>query len=81
MFLEILTPEKKVFAGETKLFKVPGTNGSFEVMDKHAPIISTLDEGQLKIITKDDQTKVFFVKGGVLEVKNNHAILLVEELT
>jgi F-type H+-transporting ATPase subunit epsilon len=81
MLIEILTPEKKIFTGDAKLVKVPGTNGSFEVMDKHAPIISTLAEGQLKIITQDDQIKNFLVKGGVLEVKNNHVIILVDELT
>lgn len=80
MVIEILTPEKKIFSGDAKLVKVPGENGSFEVMDKHAPIISTLAEGPLKIITQDDQTRNFQVKGGVLEVKNNHVIILVEEL-
>lgn len=80
MFLEILTPEKKVFSGDIKLVKVPGSSGSFEIMHKHAPLISTIDSGSLKVITQDDVVKIFDVRGGVVEVKNNHVIVLVEEL-
>jgi len=81
MYLEILTPGKKVFAGEIDLIKVPGSNGSFEVMNNHAPIISTLDEGNIKVITTDNQTQNYGVKGGVIQVLNNQIIVLVESLT
>jgi F-type H+-transporting ATPase subunit epsilon len=80
MFLEILTPEKKLFSGETKLIKVPGSEGSFELMNKHAPIISSLSEGSIKIITPEDQSQNFNVSGGVLEMKDNKVIILVEKL-
>lgn len=80
MFLEILTPEKKLFTGETKLIKVPGSDGSFEVMDKHAPIISTLTEGPVKVISKDDNTQLFNVSGGVMEMRDNRVIILIEKL-
>ncbi len=80
MFLEILTPEKKLFSGETKLIKVPGSEGSFELMNKHAPIISSLAEGPIKIVTPDDQSQHFNVSGGVLEMKDNKVIILVEKL-
>ncbi|NJO69714.1 MAG: ATP synthase F1 subunit epsilon [Bacteroidetes bacterium] len=80
MFLEILTPEKKLFAGNTKLVSIPGTEGSFELLDKHAPIISTLAEGAIKIITPEDQSQFFKIKGGVVEMKENRVIILVEEL-
>lgn len=80
MFLEILTPEKKLFAGEAKLIKVPGSEGSFELMNKHAPIISSLAEGSVKIVTNDDQSQYFNVSGGVLEMKDNKVIILVEKL-
>jgi F-type H+-transporting ATPase subunit epsilon len=80
MFLEILTPEKKLFTGETKLIRVPGTDGSFELMDKHAPIISTLSEGPVKVITKEDSTQLFNVSGGVVEMKDNRVIILIEKL-
>lgn len=80
MFLEILTPEKKLFSGETKLIKVPGSEGSFELMNKHAPIISSLSEGSIKIITPEDSSRFFNVSGGVLEMKDNKVIILVEKL-
>ena len=80
MFLEILTPEKKLFTGEPKLIRVPGSDGSFEVMDKHAPIISTLSQGPVKVITKEDSTQLFNVSGGVMEMKDNRVIILVEKL-
>lgn len=79
MFLEILTPEKRLYSGESKLVKVPGTDGSFELMDKHAPIISTLSEGFIKVITPDDAPRIFNVSGGVLEMKDNRVIILVEK--
>lgn len=80
MFLEILTPEKKLYTGDIKLVKVPGTEGSFELMDKHAPIISTLTKGAINVVTKEDSLQIFNVSGGVLEMKDNRVIILVEKL-
>jgi F-type H+-transporting ATPase subunit epsilon len=78
MFLEIVTPEKKVFSGEIKLIQVPGSKGQFEVLRNHAPIISTLSEGQLKIISPEGEKTFFDIQGGVIEVKNNEIIVLAE---
>ena len=80
MYLEILTPGKKVFTGDIKLIKVPGSDGSFEVMEKHAPIISTLQPGKLKFITTNGQKQVYDIQGGVVQVLKNHVIVLVESL-
>jgi F-type H+-transporting ATPase subunit epsilon len=78
MHLEIVTPEKKIFTGDIKLIQVPGSDGSFEVMQNHAPIISTLKEGELKIILPDGDKTLFDILGGVIEVKNNKIIVLAE---
>jgi F-type H+-transporting ATPase subunit epsilon len=78
MYLEILTPQKKIFGGEVKLLKVPGSKGSFEILNNHAPIISTLDKGQLKLITPDDKAENFTIDSGVVQVANNKIIVLVE---
>ena len=78
MYLEIITPEKKLFAGEIKLVKVPGTKGSFEILKNHAPIISTLDSGQVKIVDNEDKTTIFEIEGGVVEAKANNIIILAE---
>lgn len=78
MKLEIITPDSTIYTGRIRSIKVPGTKGSFQILRDHAPIISTLGSGEVKII--DDQGKeVFFnVDGGVIEVKMNKIILLAE---
>ena len=53
MNLELISPNKTLYSGEVYLIKVPGTKGSFEVLNNHEPIISTLDEGKIKVITKE----------------------------
>ena len=80
MLLEIITPDKKIFSGEVKLVQVPGLDGSFEIMHKHAPIISIIGQGKVKVITEAGENKFFEVKGGVVEVKDNKIILLAERL-
>ena len=52
LLLEIITPETKVFEGEVKSVLLPGTNGKFEILNNHAPIISTLTAGQVRVINK-----------------------------
>ncbi len=78
MYLEIITPEKKLFAGEIKLLKVPGSKGSFEILKNHAPIISTLEKGSVKIISPEGVETFFNIGGGVIEAKENKIILLAE---
>ena len=80
MQLEILTPAKNVFSGEVKLVKVPGSNGSFEIMKNHAAIISSLNDGELKVITASDEALRYHISGGVVEVNNNHVIVLAESI-
>ncbi|RKD91883.1 ATP synthase F1 subunit epsilon [Mangrovibacterium diazotrophicum] len=78
MFLEIITPEKKIFSGEVKLVKAPGAKGSFEILTRHAPIISILEKGQIKIIDTSGQTTFVEVGGGVLESKDDKIVVLAE---
>lgn len=78
MFLEIITPEKKIFSGDVKLVKAPGTKGSFEILTKHAPIISVLEKGQIKIIDASGQTTFIEIGGGVLESQDDKIIVLAE---
>ena len=59
MILEIITPEKQVFSGEVTSVQFPGINGGFEILNNHAPIISTLGKGEIRIITTDKNTKKF----------------------
>ena len=77
--LEIITSEKMLFAGEIKIVKLPGVSGSFEIMENHAPIISTLTQGKIKVKETNDVVSYFEVKGGLVEMSNNEVKVLVEE--
>lgn len=79
MTLEILTPEKKLFNGEVYGVQMPGISGSFEVLENHAPLVSALKPGRLKVI-KDKQNHLanFNIQGGFVEVLANKITVLVE---
>ena len=79
MNLEILTPEKKLFSGDVYGVQMPGISGSFEVLDKHAPLVSALKPGLIKVF-KDKQNHFshFDIQGGFVEVLNNKVTVLVE---
>ena len=78
MDLEIVTPDKKVYSGKIKLIQVPGSKGNFEVLRNHAPIISTLSEGTIKIVSPEGEKTFFNIQGGVIEVRDNNVIVLAE---
>lgn len=78
MYLEIVTPEKKLFAGDIKLIRLPGSKGSFEILNNHAPIISTLEKGPIKIVKEDGSEQEFDVNSGVVECVDNNVIVLVD---
>jgi F-type H+-transporting ATPase subunit epsilon len=78
MNLEILTPEKKIFSDEVYGVQMPGISGSFEVLDKHASLVSALKPGRLKILKDKTHTESFEIQGGFTEVLNNKVTVLVE---
>lgn len=78
MNLEILTPGERLFEGKVKLVKVPGTKGSFAILRNHAPIISTLQQGSIKIIGQDNKTSFIDIKGGIIEVNRNKIVVLAD---
>jgi F-type H+-transporting ATPase subunit epsilon len=77
MYLEIITPDKKVFSGEVTSVTVPGADGQFQMLKNHAPIISSLVNGMVKVKTATG-TETFNVKGGVVEMLNNKIVVLAE---
>ena len=81
MHLDIITPEQTLFSGEVKSVQLPGSAGSFEVLDNHAPLISTLDPGKIRVRTNDGQEEYFEVESGFVEVLNNKATVLIEGAT
>jgi len=79
MLLEIITPDKKIYSGEVTSVSVPGMSGRFQMLKDHAPIISTLLNGKVKI--KDQEgVKEFDVKGGVVENLKNKIVILAESV-
>ncbi len=80
MQLEILTPEKRLYQGDVYGIQLPGVTGSFEVLDRHAPIVSALRKGTVKVLLdrNGDKTTSFDILGGFIEVIGNKASVLVE---
>lgn len=78
MNLEIITPGKELFKGEASLVQLPGLDGLFEILNNHAPLISALKAGKVKITDAQEQTQFFDIRGGVVEVLNNKVLVLAE---
>ena len=79
MTLEILTPEQKLFSGEVYGVQMPGITGLFEVLDKHAPLVSALKAGRLKVLRdKQNHITLYDITGGFVEVLNNKVTVLAE---
>jgi F-type H+-transporting ATPase subunit epsilon len=82
MNLEILTPEKKLYSGEVYGVQMPGISGSFEVLERHAPLVSALKAGRLKVLKdKQNHFAYFNITGGFVEVLNNRVTVLAEGAT
>lgn len=78
MNIEIINPDKTIFSGEAELVQLPGKDGSFEILTNHAPLISVLREGKIKLIDKNKNQQFFEINGGVIEVHNNKILILAE---
>ena len=78
MQLEIITPEQTLFSGEVTLVQLPGIDGSFEILNDHAPLISVLAKGRVKIQDHQKQQQFFEIRGGVVEVLHNKVLVLAE---
>jgi F-type H+-transporting ATPase subunit epsilon len=83
MLLEILTPEKGMYNGEVYGVQLPGVEGLFEILDKHAPLVSALSKGNVKILLSSakNNEKNFAIESGFVEMLNNKATVLVEGAT
>ena len=78
MLVEILTPEKKLYSGESKGIQMPGVSGSFEVLDNHAPMIAALNNGTIRLANTDGTTKQIRINSGFMECLQNKVVILVE---
>ena len=78
MHLEILTPEHKLFSDEVYGVQLPGVSGSFEILEKHAPLISALKSGKIKVLNDKTHSSFFQIRSGFVEVLNNRVTVQVE---
>jgi F-type H+-transporting ATPase subunit epsilon len=92
MYLEIVSPEATLFSGDVESVAVPGINGEFEMLNNHAPTVSLLKEGHVKIygdIQLDEEVEDKFTKGekrgtwlainsGTIELKDNKIVVLAD---
>lgn len=79
MNLEIITPDKNVFAGEAIAVTFPGTEGQFQVLNNHAALVSTLGRGEVVVDTGAGKNN-YTIDGGVVEVLNNKVLVLAEAI-
>ena len=79
MYLEIYTPDQQVFEGEVLSASFPGTDGSFQILNNHAPLVSTLGKGLVVYKDKKNEFEIT-IDGGVVEVLNNRVIVLAESV-
>ena len=78
MKVKITKPDSTVYEGEAKLLQLPGSSGLFEILQNHAPIISSLGKGTIRLVTNDDETKTFDIRGGVVKGQQNDILILVQ---
>ncbi len=77
MTLTILSPESEIFSGAVKSVKVPGSLGYFQLLENHAPIVSSLGKGDVTVVQDNGQTMTLSVEGGFVEMLNNEVSLLI----
>ena len=93
MVLEIVSPEAKLFSGEVNSVTLPGVDGSFQILNNHAPIVSILQKGEIKIVANqfslpkevvnqfvklNEQTYTLSINSGTIEMKDNKIIVLAD---
>lgn len=77
-YLDIVTPTRVVFSGEVQSFSAPGTVGGFQVLVNHAPLLSSINVGRIKLVEQGGGERHYATSGGFVEVKANRVIVLAE---
>ena len=78
MTLEIITPEKELYNGTVTSVKLPGSAGEFEILNNHASIVSSLINGNIRVINDKKEELNFNIKSGVIEMQKNKIVILAE---
>ncbi len=77
MKVKITKPDSTLYDGEASLVQLPGTGGRFEILHNHAPIISSLTQGTLRLVTETGE-QTFLIRGGVVKGQQNNILILVQ---
>ena len=78
MHLDIVSAEEEIFSGNVKNIIAAAMMGEVGIFPKHTPMITPLKSGEVKIITDQDEEKLFFISGGVLEVQPDIVTVLAD---
>jgi len=78
MTVDIITPDNTIFSGEADIVQLPGKDGSFEILNNHAPLIAVLKKGKIKVVDLKKEKLFFEINGGVIEVVKNKVLILAE---
>lgn len=78
MKVKITKPDSTLYDGEAKLVQLPGTGGLFEILNNHAPIISSLGRGRIRLVNDADEEATFDIRGGVVKGQQNDLLILVQ---
>ena len=78
MTLEIITPEKELYNGTVTSVKLPGSAGEFEILNNHASIVSSLINGNIRVINDKKEELNFNIRSGVIEMQKNKIVILAE---
>ena len=78
MKVKITKPDATLFDGDATLVQLPGTGGLFEILNNHAPIISSLEKGNIRLVTNDGEERLFEIRGGVIKGQQNDLLILAQ---
>ena len=78
MKIKITKPDSILYDGDAKLVQLPGTGGLFEILNNHAPIISSLGRGTVRLVKDNDEEVTFDIRGGVVKGQQNDLLILVQ---
>jgi F-type H+-transporting ATPase subunit epsilon len=78
MTLEVITPEKAIFSGKVSLVQLPGSSGSFEILNNHAPLVASLKKGSIKVKDIDNKVSFIEINGGTVQVEDNVILILAD---
>ena len=78
MNVTIIKPDATLYEGPATLIQLPGSDGLFEILENHAPIISSLAEGKIRLQTESETEKMFEIKAGVVKGQKNDILILIQ---